>query len=179
MDTKYLHDLILKISDKVEELHNQVGNMQSTCKLRHSIDLKEQISLIRRDLQYIEKEIIALKEHNKSEDNLINTIDKTFQEFKASIDLIKIRITTIQNQSDKNKQKKYTFNKEIFVGIILIILTTIITLVGNRIYDIMFNVEKQYEKNTSKPSQYEKPHKYNRSYRDNRDREFRNKNDEK
>ena len=149
-----LHAQVSKLSDKVQQLMNHVGNIQATCTLRHNVDLNSEI-------QKVSWQVTNLEQRFGKQELLYNQgiethkeLDDNIDEIKTVIDSIKLRVSNLQKQVFQKQQRYFTIKSQIFITVIGAIILSILTALGSIMYDKLFNSNNENIEHTKYVKRY-------------------------
>lgn len=146
---EYQQQQISKLEDKVENLTNLIGNLQSGCELRHKIDLALQLTRLSKDLENLTKRVEDIENDSEINEQQAIEFEKRFTELKAQVNIIILKIDNITNLSQKSKDTKTNF----FIQLMVIILSAIILGVVGFIWSHAWNsISYKLNSNTSSPN---------------------------
>lgn len=136
---EFLHEQVSKLSDKVEQLNNQVGNIHVGCNLRHNVDLASEIQKVNFQVinldQLFKKHELTVKQSIEAHKEINSHLD----EIKIVIDSIKLRVSNLEKQVFQKQQRYFTIKSQIFITVVGAIILSILTALGSLIYDKIIN----------------------------------------
>lgn len=142
---EYQQQQISKLEDKVENLTNLIGNLNSTCALRHKTDLALALTHISKDVESLSRRVDDMENDINSLDKSKIEFEKKITELNAQINIIILKLDTITNTTQKNKETKISF----LIQLVVIVLAALIIAIIGFIWSHAWNSIKNYSNNSN------------------------------
>jgi chromosome segregation ATPase len=121
------------LADKIEELTNLIGNLQTSCALRHKTDLALQLVGFGKDLEQITAELNKIHldqaDIKKEYVNLLNRLSAA----EGKYNILTIKIDELTAEIENKKSNKVHIITEIIVAVAAFIIVSLLSWIGQRV----------------------------------------------
>jgi chromosome segregation ATPase len=122
------------LADKIEELTNLIGNLQTSCALRHKTDLALQLAGFGKDLEQINAELNKIHldqaDIKKEYVNLLNRLSAA----EGKYNILTIKMDELSAETESKKTNKVHIVTEVIVVVVATIIVSIISWIGQRVF---------------------------------------------
>lgn len=121
---------------EITKIFTELGRLSAGCSVRHRKNLTEELAKVETDLSNVKSD---LDKDVCSNSTAIAMIKKELSEAQGAINILRVKLTDLQETSQKSKDNKNNFIMQILIIVLASIITGIIGFVTTQTWSVFKN----------------------------------------
>ena len=114
---------LTQLQSEVTDILAQLSSISSGCAVRHRLNLTVQLTKLETQLTSLSNELAVLRQNLTGVADSVDTNTYKLTQFAGQINILKVKITDIENNLQKSKDNKSNF----ILQIVIVVLSSLIT----------------------------------------------------